>query len=216
MRHTKQKILLLAMIICCIAIAAVGTLAYFSDQTKAHNVITSGNIKIELREWADKVNGIPFSDQTGVMPGTAVPKWVEVENTGEASAWVRVKVNVTVTAPAATTIGGVIIDTPVNPPINGNGDAADDAPATILESCVTLDYNTAYWTYNEADGYWYYTTALPVGATTEPLFTTVTFDAAMENEYQGANVAIDVDAYAVQSANNGATAQTAAGWPTAE
>lgn len=208
MRHTKQIILLLAMIICCVAIAAVGTLAYFSDQTKAHNVITSGNIKIELREWADKVNEIPFDNQTGVMPGAAVPKWVEVENTGEASAWVRVKVNVTVTAPVFTVV--------TSTPINGNDDAADDAPATILESCVTLDYNTAYWTYNEADGYWYYHTALPVGATTMPLFTTVTFAADMGNKYQGAEVAIDVDAYAVQSANNGATAQAAAGWPTAE
>lgn len=200
MRHTKRKIFLLAMIISCIAIAAVGTLAYFTDRTTAHNVITSGNVNIELHEWADTEKTTAFTNQTGVMPGAAVTKLVEVENTGEASAWVRVKVNITVTVPTS-----------------GNDDAADgDSPATTLANCVDLDYNTTDWTYNETDGYWYYHTALASGATTEPLFTTVTFDRAMRNAYQNAEVKIDVDAYAVQTANNGTSAQTAAGWPTAE
>lgn len=208
MRHTKQKICLLAMIICCIAMAAVGTLAYFNDHTTAHNVITSGKIDIELQEWADTEKTIPFADQSDVMPGSVVTKLVEVKNTGDASAWVRAKVSITVTAPVFTVV--------TSTPTNGNDDGADDATAMLLpDGCVSLDIGSD-WTYNESDGYYYYHAALPAGETTTPLFTTVTFDPAMGNIYQNANVVINVNADAVQSANNGTSAQTAAGWPTAE
>lgn len=229
MRHTKRKIFLLAMIICCVAIAAVGTLAYFTDLATAHNVITSGNVDIELHEWADRENSIPFTDRTGIMPGTSVTKWVEVENVGSASAWVRAKVNITVTPAASTTIGGIVTDTPINEtttsatyktsnlgiddPVDEPADAPVDEPAeTLPNGCISLDIG-ADWTYNESDGYYYYNAPLAAGGTTSPLFTTVTFDAVMGNAYQNANVSVDVLVYAVQTANNGESALTAAGWP---
>lgn len=49
----KRKIFLLSVVAICIAIAAVGTLAYFNAEDTAHNVITSGSVKIRLDEWAD-------------------------------------------------------------------------------------------------------------------------------------------------------------------
>ena len=51
----KKRLFSLAVIVICLSIAGAGTLAYFSDQTVAHNVITSGNIKIDLLEWQEEV-----------------------------------------------------------------------------------------------------------------------------------------------------------------
>lgn len=46
----KQKILLFSLIAVLIATAAGGTAAYFNAQYTARNVITAGNISIELLE----------------------------------------------------------------------------------------------------------------------------------------------------------------------
>ena len=46
----KKKIVSLALAVCLIAIAAVGTLAYFTDTKSATNTFTVGNVKIELLE----------------------------------------------------------------------------------------------------------------------------------------------------------------------
>ena len=56
--------------------------------------------------------------------------------------------------------------------------------------------------------------AIRPGETTAPLFTCVTFDAGMGNEYQNATATVHVAAEAVQTANNGVTALEALGWPT--
>ena len=47
------------------------------------------------------------------------------------------------------------------------------------------------------------------------MFTKVTFNAAMGNEYQNATATVDVAAQAVQTANNGSTVTDAQGWPNA-
>lgn len=51
------------------------------------------------------------------------------------------------------------------------------------------------------------------GALTPPLVTEVRFSPAMGNAYQNAVMEIIVHAAATQTANNGASALTAAGWP---
>ena len=84
----------------------------------------------------------------------------------------------------------------------------EDTPDTGL---VELALNTADWT--EKDGYYYYTKALKPGEVTAPVFTSVTFNATMGNEYQNATATVNVSAQAVQNANNGATVMDAKGWP---
>ena len=63
---------------------------------------------------------------------------------------------------------------------------------------------------------WYYLEA-PLTSNT-PVFalTSVKFDVAMGNEYQGATATVDIVAQAVQTANNGDSALTAKGWPASE
>lgn len=182
----KRKLLILSLLVILAALTAAGTLAYYTDSARTHNVITSGKVKIALLEWADEARTKPFKDKQGVMPGTKVTKIVKVENTGTGAAFVRLYVE-------------------------KNVYDADEKP--MKSDPVSLDFNDTDWTYSESEGYYYYNRPLEPGKTTEPLFTTVTFDPLMGNEYQNASAHVKVIAYAVQSANNGDSPQAAKGWP---
>ena len=183
----KRKLLILSALVICIAILAAGSLAYFTAEDKAHNVITTGGVKIAVHEWADKEKTEPFENPTGVMPNTTVTKIAEIKNVGASDAWVRVKVDKNI----VLKVEGVTPDT----------------------SLVELTRNSADWT--EKDGYFYYNAVLKPGDVTAPIFTAVTFKADMGNEYQNATATVDVFAQAVQTANNGATVMAAQGWPKA-
>ncbi len=183
--NMKKKLLILSVLVICIATLAGGTIAYFTSEGRAHNVITTGGVEIELREWADEGKTKPFENVSGVMPGAEVTKIVEVKNTGSAPAWVRVSVDKNVRL--------------------ANGEVSPN------DRFVELNINEDAWTLR--DGYYYYNTALDANETTEPLFTTVTFDVKMNNDYQNSTATVNVYAQAVQTANNGETALTAGGWP---
>ena len=180
----KRKLLILSVLAICVAMLAGGTLAFFTSEDKAHNVITTGGVEITLQEWADEAKTTPFKDLTGVMPNTTVTKIAEIRNTGASDAWVRVKVE-------------------KNIRLQGDG-----TPDTGL---VEIKCNTVDWT--EKDGYYYYNKILKPGEVTAPIFTAVSFAADMGDEYQNAAATVDVFAQAVQTANNGDTVMTAQGWP---
>ena len=183
----KRKLLMVAVLALCAALAAGGTLAYFTAEGRAHNVITTGGVKIAVQEWADVEKTQPFENLDGIMPNTVVTKIAEIKNTGASPAYVRVQVTKGI-LPA------------------GAGE--------IDPELITLDLNETDWTLRE-DGYLYYNSALQPGELTAPIFTSVMFDKEMGNEYQGATVNVDVAAQAVQSANNGASVLEAQGWPEA-
>ena len=182
----KRKIVILAFAMALIALSVGGTLAYFTQEETTHNIITTGSVKIELIEKA-VVNGkqIDFEDVDGVLPGSAVSKIVTVENVGASGAYVRVSVR-----PGITLAGG------------GQGDP----------DLIGFDFNLTDWT-DGGDGWWYYNSSLEAGDTTKALFTTVTFDSKMNNQYQGCTCEVDVTVQAVQTANNGDSALKASGWP---
>lgn len=182
----KRKLLILSLLVILAALTAAGTLAYYTDSARTHNVITSGKVNIDLLEWADEARTKPFKDKQGVMPGKKVTKIVEVKNTGTGAAFLRLYVE-------------------------KNVYGADQKP--MKSDPVSLNFNDTDWTYSESEGYYYYNRPLEPGKTTEPLFTAVTFDPLMGNEYQNASAHVKVIAYAVQSANNGDSPQAAKGWP---
>lgn len=183
----KRRVLILSALALLAALFAAGTIAYFTAEGQAHNVITTGGVDIAVQEWADEDKTQPFQDPTGVMPGTTVTKIAEVKNTGAADAWVRVQVTQSIQR---------------------------DKELYPNDGLVTLDYNTTDWTRGE-DGYFYYNKVLKPGEVTEPIFTNVAFSGAMDNAYQGAQVVVDVAAQAVQTAHNGSTVTDAKGWPNA-
>lgn len=185
----KRKLMLMAVIIGIVSILSAGTLAFFTAEEKATNVITSGNVEILLEEWTDQVdevgNPVPYKEVYGVMPGTSVSKIVQVKNTGGADAYIRIKTDVALA---------------LEEEVNWDADAG----------LISMDFNTLEWTQKE--GYYYYNVALKPGDTTEPLFSKVTFGKDMGNHYQNSTAIIEVKAYAVQKANNGATVFEAVGW----
>lgn len=181
----KNKLFVIAIVALVLATLAAGSLAYFTDEATAHNVITTGDVDIELREWADaeRKERFPEDGVSGVMPGAEVTKIAEVANVGSGAAWVRARVSKSIT------MGRVPGD----------------------DSLMTLDINTTDWT--EKDGYYHYNKPLAPGEVTAPLFTKVSFATGMGNEYQNATAAVKVTAQAVQTANNGTTVLEAKGWP---
>ena len=183
----KRKLLILSVLAICVAALATGTLAYFTAEGKAHNVITTGGVDIEVREWANEDKTEPFEDLTGVMPGTSATKIAEVANTGASEAWIRVRVEKNIRLSA-------------------------EIEAEIDPDVVTLDIDTAHWT-DGKDGYYYYNDPVKPGEVTAPIFTAVTFAPDMGNEYQNATATVDILAQAVQTANNGASVMEAQGWP---
>lgn len=197
----KKRIFSLAVVIICLAILASGTLAYFTTEDTARNVITSGGLAIELVEGYDDDGNpltapkdFPEEGLFGIMPGTSASKIVSVKNTGASEAWIRVWVNVGISEDGDPITNPTIKNLPLTI-TNADGEEID---------VVTLDFNSTDWTKGE-DGYYYYNSPVETVEPkniTAPLFNTVAFAKEMGNEYQGCKVIIDVSAEAVQTANN--------------
>jgi len=62
----KKKILSIALVLCLLAVAVVGTLAYFTDADKDVNVMTAGNVKIVQNE-TDR-EGKAYEDGQALLP----------------------------------------------------------------------------------------------------------------------------------------------------
>lgn len=190
----KRKLLIASVLVIVIASLSLGTLAYFNSSTIAHNVITSGNIDIELVEKTkdgDALIDFPEGGIKGVLPGTDVSKIVTVKNRGSGTAWIRVKVTSQITGkealPDAIEIGGEKIP--------------------VMTFAIGNDW------IDGGDGYYYYKNPVATGGTTTALLEQVHFAKEMGNEYQNCTANLIVEAQAVQTANNGETVLAAAGWP---
>lgn len=79
----KKKILSLCLVVALAATAVIGgTLAYFTDTDNATNVMTMGNVEIDLEET--------YEQDSTLVPGLDINKDVWVENEGTEEAYVRV------------------------------------------------------------------------------------------------------------------------------
>ena len=192
----KRKILFLSLLAICIAIAAAGTLAYFTAEGRAQNVITTGSIKIEVVEQQKSDDGTltkyPSDPINNVMPGMEISKIVTIENTGKNEAWIRVSVE------------KLIELNKENPAANGVAADTELIELKLSDSWV------------EKDGYYYYKNPVKAGESTAPLFSSVKFAESMGNAYQGCTAYINIYAQAVQTANNPAAdgdVTNVAGWP---
>lgn len=190
----KKRITTLAVAALCLAVAASGTLAFFTDEQHVHNVLTSGGIGVEIVEKTTGEGNVlvefPKKGLHGIMPGTKVSKTVQVQNTGANEAWIRVKVDSSI--------------------VGADGKAL---ALSLQDGTAVMSYSILNGWQSGADGYFYYEKPVPVQTLTAPLFEEVKFDAKMGNEYQNCTANIVISAQAVQTANNGDTVMDAAGWP---
>lgn len=183
---TKQRSLLI-LGISLIAIAMIGgTSAYFATTDRAHNIITTSGVSIEILETAidDEGRVVPFEDIEDALPGETYSKIPQVKNTDEGSVWVRTLPSVSATAP-------------------------DGSPLPVPDDVFIIDYQPG-WT--KSGNYYYYDVALSANETTSPLFTEVTIRPDLPDIYQNATFSLTLDADAVQTANNGTDPLTAGGW----
>lgn len=193
----RRTVALIAAIICLLAVAVGGTYAYVTANHTTVNVISMRGLDLVLHEedeqgnqWGTEKsdeNGSKWREVNGVMPSNSVWKKVYVENyleedepaEAKADFFTRVKVTMTV-----------------------KNEAGEEL--TDYAKYVSVNYNTEDWTLGE-DGYYYYMKdggVVKPGEVTTPLFTYVTFDKTMPNEYQNCKVYMDIEAQATQSKNN--------------
>lgn len=187
----KKKIAIGAVLVMCLSMLIYSTIAYFNTADTARNVITAGDIKIELQETAirdgEEILFEQSQERFNVMPGQDVSKIVRVKNTGSNPAYIRVEVQKAI-ALAADAQGDVDLD------------------------LISLDFDSEKWILGN-DGFYYYDQPLAPGETTAALFRNVKFDTGMGNMYQGSTATIKVSAQATQVKNNGDNALDAKGWP---
>lgn len=192
----KKRICAFAVVVICLSILASTTIAYFTDTATARNVITSGGVDIAIEEWQRTDGGlVPYPKDTTIhiMPSVTVSKIVTVRNY-DAESFIRAKLTVTVLA------------------ADGEEMELTDAQR---KAAIHLALNSEDWI--EKDDWWYYKVAVDTGDVTEPLLTAVSFDGPnMTNEYQNCTIEIDVNAQAVQCANNNDYVLDALGWPESE
>ena len=93
---SKKKIISLCLVVCLLATAIGGTLAYFTDTDSEKNTFTVGNVDIEVSE-TNKINGVEVTGNAfeNVMPGTKITKTPVVTNKSSEDAYVRVVVRAT-------------------------------------------------------------------------------------------------------------------------
>ena len=186
----KRKILALAIIAFMCALIVGGTSAYFTFSDRAHNIITTSGIAIELIEDTNQVGvdgrAIPFTNVTDAMPGDVISKIPKVKNIDDGDAYIRMRITANVNYP-------------------------DGKSNRISPDMFNLDIDAANW--QSSNGYYYYNQELGKNQITAPLFTTVTIPDSLSDQYQGATFSLDVYAEAVQVANNGSNVMEAKGWP---
>lgn len=83
LKKNKKFLSGLCALIVAVALVSVGvTMAAWNAQTSETNVVTIGNVKIDLIDT--------YTPQNNVSPGVAVDKVVSVKNTGNTSCYVRI------------------------------------------------------------------------------------------------------------------------------
>jgi len=167
----KKKVLSIFLVVALVAIAAVGTLAYFTDEDDATNTFTVGNVSILLTEpnW----EGEGKEDAPEVYPTEALAKDPTVTNDGANPCFVRISVTGwDCLAPA----GNITYRT-------------DYVDGKLGDNWV------------EYEGYFYYTKVLAVGATTDALFDQIVIPADLTNGYTGSySLVVTAEAVQAQGA----------------
>ena len=188
----KLIICVIALIVTTVIIFSAQTVAYFSDGLDDNVVMTlvGSNLSGELIETTIPTDGgdpIVGPTPVKIIPGVTVKKSVSVKNTGELAMYLRVTVD------------------------KEFGLSKENEGKTVDPALVGLELNDEYWELK--DGFYYYKLPLSKGASTEPLFTTVSFSPEMDNTYTNSTITLRIMAYATQVENNGATVFDAQGWP---
>ncbi len=180
----KLTIISLCLLLC---IGFFSSVAYLIRTIDTDNVITFGNLKLQLINKTLDSNGkeVDVDKLEEKLSAASLSRRIRVKNICDNDMYVRVKVKL-------------------------NGKKGDESfPVDVYADC---NYNRADW--QEKDGWWYYNSVLSSGKETENLLDTIEFNLNnLTSKYSGSKIIFNVEAQAVQSKNNGDSALNAEGWP---
>lgn len=181
-------IVLLIIMICLFVITA--TIAFTTRTTITNNIITFGNLKMELihRTLNEKNEEVDVNNNANIdiTYNSTVSRIVRIKNIGNHSFFVRISIDI---------IG---IDENKNQ-FNAN-------------NLVSYNWNTEDWIYK--DGYYYYRKELKGNETTSNLMTQIKFDINnITSNYPNGEFKININAEAVQAENNEKEVLNVVGWP---
>lgn len=179
----RKRIIAASLALSAFAMLSLGTWAFFTTTDSATNVITVGDISIQVVETFDQ------EAANDIAPGESVTKEVAAENDGGNPAWVRIDLSID-----AQSASGESLSTD---PVILNFTSSD--------SSVTWE--------DGQDGWFYLSAPLESGDTSANIIDSVSLDSSAGNEYAGATINVEVALQAVQSTNNDTSGITATGWP---
>ncbi|WP_249030080.1 hypothetical protein [Tannockella kyphosi] len=155
------------------------TVAYFVNESTTTNVITTGNVQMELYEEI-KTDGINWTlvstdESISILPGDTVEQIAYITNTGSEDFYTRVSIKFYIE--------------------DVNGESLDS-------SVVSLNIDDEKWVEDE-DGWYRYVNIVRSGETTEdPVFSEISFSSEMDNDYIGSTITLVVGSQSVQSEYN--------------
>ncbi|MFI3205992.1 MAG: BsaA family SipW-dependent biofilm matrix protein [Clostridia bacterium] len=179
MKKNKKLAVILAGVLAVSAVA--GSFAYYSETKSIDNTM-------ETNVYGDTLTEV-FTPDSNWEPGEEADKIVGVTNTGDYDIVVRIKMSETWTF--SETVGDTLtinsdevnfyvddaeeskqIDADDGLTDDGNSEPTDyDGSVVYKEFIEELD---TYWTYNSADGYYYYNSILESGQSTGALLSSIT------------------------------------------
>ncbi len=112
----KRRLLVIFSVIAILALLGTGSLAYYTAQGTASNIITTGNVQLRIVETSSDGSAFPAEGVT-IMPGDTVSKILQVENTGGSGMYLRVQLHSYV-----------------------------EGSQLSAEGCMEIDIDTQYWT----------------------------------------------------------------------
>ena len=201
----KKRIVTIALVVALVAIAAVGTLAYFTDTDDATNTFVVGNVSIDLIEEERDGNGgtKEFTQEKKLYPivGSAqgekdelgmptaknyVDKMVTIKNTGSEKAYIRAYFAI----PSALDDGYETFNAGMNVLHFNFGNKVVNGAISSTEGVEWIWMHGSKWNYFETtiDGIKYnvyyadYYQAVDAGATTEQLVQGVYLDKSFDRK----------------------------------
>ena len=173
---TKKKVISFALGL-VLLVAVAGTWAYYNAEVSLDNELQTSQYGSELEE--------KFTPPGTWEPSQVVDKEVGVKNTGDYDLFVRVRMSETWTFKDGTTTHTIASTDPgflTATALSAVGQLdPNDGLFSVAGPPVAYDQSVVYkqlaasgWTFNPADGYWYYNTKLAPGATTSNLLSSIT------------------------------------------
>lgn len=185
MKSIKERLIIVSIMV--LLLCTLTTTAFLSSGGVADNIITFGNLRLQLVNHTINAEGneVPVEQSNEKLTGTEVSRIIKVRNVCENPMYIRVK-------------------------IEFKGE--DKQGVFQANQYVSLMQSENGWV--QAGDWFYYNKVLESEKETTNLLDGLQFDLdRLMTEHAGSSIDFSVYAQAVQSKHNGTSAEKAQGWP---